>query len=116
MVPSLTLTVWPTVMPSEAIVVAEPLGSRTLPVPTAAASGSRVAPVPVIFAAHRADDLATGLRLAREFGLEVVAEGIASAAHLKVLKEIGCTHGQGSLFSKAVDATRVTEMLERRPW
>jgi diguanylate cyclase (GGDEF)-like protein len=54
--------------------------------------------------------------LAREFGLEVVAEGITTAAHLKVLKEIGCTHGQGHMFSKAVDAARVTEMLTNRPW
>ena len=54
--------------------------------------------------------------LAREFGLEVVAEGITSAGQLKVLKEIGCTHGQGHLFSKAVDAARVTEMLATRPW
>ena len=54
--------------------------------------------------------------MAREFGLEVVAEGITSAAHLKVLKEIGCTHGQGNMFSRAVDAARVTEMLQKRPW
>ena len=54
--------------------------------------------------------------LAREFGLEVVAEGITSAAHLKVLKEIGCTHGQGNMFSRAVDAERVTEMITMRPW
>jgi EAL domain-containing protein (putative c-di-GMP-specific phosphodiesterase class I) len=54
--------------------------------------------------------------LAREFGLEVVAEGITSAAHLKMLKEIGCTHGQGNMFSRAVDANRVTEMLVTRPW
>jgi diguanylate cyclase (GGDEF)-like protein len=54
--------------------------------------------------------------LAREFGLEVVAEGITTAGHLKVLKEIGCTHGQGHMFSKAVDAARVTEMITKRPW
>ena len=54
--------------------------------------------------------------LAREFGLEVVAEGITTAGHLKVLKEIGCTHGQGHMFSKAVDATTVTGMLTKRPW
>jgi EAL domain-containing protein (putative c-di-GMP-specific phosphodiesterase class I) len=54
--------------------------------------------------------------LAREFGLEVVAEGITTAGHLKVLKEIGCTHGQGHMFSKAVDAARVTEMITSRPW
>jgi diguanylate cyclase (GGDEF)-like protein len=54
--------------------------------------------------------------LAREFGLDVVAEGIASAGHLKVLQEIGCTHGQGQLFSPAVVASGVTAMLRERPW
>jgi diguanylate cyclase (GGDEF)-like protein len=54
--------------------------------------------------------------LAREFGLDVVAEGITSAGHLKVLQDIGCTHGQGPLFSPAVDATGVTAMLQQRPW
>jgi len=54
--------------------------------------------------------------LAREFGLDVVAEGITSAGHLKALQEIGCTHGQGPLFSPAVDAAGVTAMLQQRPW
>ena len=54
--------------------------------------------------------------LAREFGLDVVAEGITSAGHLKVLQDIGCTHGQGPLFSQAVDAYGVTAMLQQRPW
>ncbi|HEU4702730.1 MAG TPA: GGDEF domain-containing protein [Conexibacter sp.] len=54
--------------------------------------------------------------LAREFGLDVVAEGITSAGHLKMLQDIGCTHGQGPLFSPAVDADGVTAMLQQRPW
>jgi diguanylate cyclase (GGDEF)-like protein len=54
--------------------------------------------------------------LAREFGLEVVAEGITTAAHLKMLKEIGCTHGQGHMFSRAVDAGALTRMIAERPW
>ena len=54
--------------------------------------------------------------LAREFGLDVVAEGITSAGHLKVLQEIGCTHGQGPLFSPAVDASGISAMLQQRPW
>jgi len=54
--------------------------------------------------------------LAREFGLDVVAEGITSAGHLKVLQEIGCTHGQGPLFSPAVDASGISAMLVQRPW
>jgi diguanylate cyclase (GGDEF)-like protein len=54
--------------------------------------------------------------LAREFGLDVVAEGITSAGHLKVLQEIGCTHGQGQLFSSAVEAEGLAAMLRERPW
>ena len=54
--------------------------------------------------------------LAREFGLDVVAEGVTTAGHLKALKEIGCTHGQGHMFSPAVGADRITEMLTNRPW
>lgn len=54
--------------------------------------------------------------LAREFGLDVVAEGISSAGHLTVLQDIGCTHGQGPLFSSAVEASVITRMLETRPW
>ena len=54
--------------------------------------------------------------LSREFGLDVVAEGIAAASHLTTLQEIGCTHGQGPLFSSAVEATVISRMLQARPW
>ncbi|MEP6733116.1 MAG: GGDEF domain-containing protein [bacterium] len=54
--------------------------------------------------------------LAREFGLDVVAEGISAAGHLTVLQEIGCTHGQGPLFSSAVEADGIWRMLHDRPW
>ena len=54
--------------------------------------------------------------LSREFGLDVVAEGIAAASHLTTLQEIGCTHGQGPLFSSAVDASAISRMLRDRPW
>ncbi len=54
--------------------------------------------------------------LSREFGLDVVAEGIAAAGHLTTLQEIGCTHGQGPLFSSAVEASVISRMLHARPW
>ena len=54
--------------------------------------------------------------LARELGLEIIAEGVASAGHLKVLQELGCTHGQGPLFSRAIDASGIGAMLLKRPW
>jgi diguanylate cyclase (GGDEF)-like protein len=54
--------------------------------------------------------------LSREFGLDVVAEGIAAASHLTTLQDIGCTHGQGPLFSSAVEAPAISRMLHARPW
>jgi EAL domain-containing protein (putative c-di-GMP-specific phosphodiesterase class I) len=54
--------------------------------------------------------------LARELKLDVVAEGVSSQSHLKLLKALGCTHGQGQLFSPAVPASGITAMLRKRPW
>ena len=54
--------------------------------------------------------------LAREFGLDVIAEGISAAGHLTVLQDIGCTHGQGPLFSSAVEGPVISRMLHSRPW
>jgi diguanylate cyclase (GGDEF)-like protein len=54
--------------------------------------------------------------LARELSLDVVAEGVSSTSHLKVLQALGCTHGQGQLFSPAVRASGITAMLRERPW
>jgi diguanylate cyclase (GGDEF)-like protein len=54
--------------------------------------------------------------LARELKLDVVAEGVSSTSHLKVLQGIGCTQAQGQLFSPAVQASGITAMLRDRPW
>ena len=54
--------------------------------------------------------------MARELSLDVVAEGVSSTSHLKVLQALGCTHGQGQLFSPAVQASGITAMLRERPW
>ena len=59
----------------------------------------------------------TVVGLARDLGLEIVAEGVSAGEHLKMLQELGCTHGQGPLFSSPVDATGVTRLLRAgRPW
>ena len=42
------------------------------------------------------------LRMAEGLGLGVVAEGIETAGQHRALRELGCLHGQGYLFSRAV--------------
>jgi EAL domain-containing protein (putative c-di-GMP-specific phosphodiesterase class I) len=48
-----------------------------------------------------------GLKL----GLRIVAEGITSVEQRRRLVELGCILGQGHLFAKAADCSRVTDML-----
>ena len=50
-------------------------------------------------------------QLSRTLGLDTVAEGIENMAQLETLREIGCTFGQGFLFSTPLPAAELSEML-----
>ena len=43
--------------------------------------------------------------MARTLGIETVAEGVETQAQADVLKELGCTYGQGYLFGRPIDQT-----------
>ena len=49
--------------------------------------------------------------LAHGLGIDVVAEGIETAAQADRLRDLGCDRGQGFLFSAALPASRVTRAL-----
>jgi EAL domain-containing protein (putative c-di-GMP-specific phosphodiesterase class I) len=51
------------------------------------------------------------INLATSLGIEIVAEGIESTAHEAHLLSLGCHTGQGYLYSKAVTAATVSQML-----
>jgi EAL domain-containing protein (putative c-di-GMP-specific phosphodiesterase class I) len=50
--------------------------------------------------------------LAKNLGMEVVAEGIERPDQVAMLRQMGCQLGQGYLFSKPVDAAS-SELLLR---
>jgi EAL domain-containing protein (putative c-di-GMP-specific phosphodiesterase class I) len=52
------------------------------------------------------------VQLAQALGMTTVAEGIESAEDLAMLRAAGCSEGQGFLFSEAVPAARILEMIE----
>ncbi|PYQ55493.1 MAG: hypothetical protein DMF78_01795 [Acidobacteria bacterium] len=60
---------------------------------------------------HKAEIIRTIVALGHDLGLEVVAEGIETPAQLAELREMGCDHGQGYLFSRPVDAAAAGAML-----
>lgn len=53
------------------------------------------------------------IALARNLGLEVVAEGIETVLQPDLLKELGCGQGQGFYFSEAVGAESATELIRK---
>jgi diguanylate cyclase (GGDEF)-like protein/PAS domain S-box-containing protein len=53
--------------------------------------------------------------LARNLGMEVVAEGVETAEHLTALRALQCNYGQGYLFAKPLEAQAATALLLASP-
>jgi len=56
----------------------------------------------------------TILMLGNNLGLEVVAEGVETAAQLELLQTLGCRLGQGYLFSRPITAEEAAKLLLER--
>ncbi|MBL0936385.1 MAG: EAL domain-containing protein [Rhizobiaceae bacterium] len=57
----------------------------------------------------------TILDLARNMGMEVVAEGTETADHVDMLRDMGCGFAQGYFFSRPVDAEAARALLAQVP-
>lgn len=60
------------------------------------------------------DIVETILTLARNLGLEVIAEGVETAEQLSHLQKMGCQYGQGYFISKPLDFAAVVALLRPR--
>lgn len=49
--------------------------------------------------------------MAQDLNLKTIAEGVETLEQLHILKNLGCPYGQGFLFSKAQEASCVTQLL-----
>ncbi|MGD9793095.1 MAG: putative bifunctional diguanylate cyclase/phosphodiesterase [Acidimicrobiia bacterium] len=55
--------------------------------------------------------------MGRRLGLSLTAEGVENEEQARALRELGCPEAQGYLWSKAVEAERLAEMLLKgAPW
>jgi len=59
------------------------------------------------------DTVPSVLRLGRDLSLSVVAEGVETVEQLVLLRNSGCTLGQGHLFSPALELEAATEIVAR---
>ena len=56
----------------------------------------------------------TIMTLARDLGIDAIAEGVETAEQLAQLKELGCKYGQGYLFSKPLDGAAAGKWVAER--
>ena len=54
------------------------------------------------------------LSMAKALGLDVVAEGVETAAQHRVLQDMGCRYGQGYLYSPPLDAEAFARWVQER--
>jgi diguanylate cyclase (GGDEF)-like protein/PAS domain S-box-containing protein len=55
------------------------------------------------------------VRLARELGMGLIAEGVETAAHMDQLRALDCPHAQGYLFSQPLTAGELAPLLGGAP-
>jgi diguanylate cyclase (GGDEF)-like protein/PAS domain S-box-containing protein len=57
----------------------------------------------------------TIIALARNLGLDIVAEGVETAAQVEQLRTLVCDYGQGYFFAKPLECDAATALLEQMP-
>ena len=66
---------------------------------------------------ENAEIVRTIVALAKNLGMDIVAEGVETTEQLQRLRHLHCEHGQGYLFSRPMDARQATELVKRiRDW
>ena len=54
------------------------------------------------------------IQIGRSLGIEVVAEGVETMKHARILKDLGCDLLQGYALSRPMDAAKLTAFLSAR--
>jgi EAL domain-containing protein (putative c-di-GMP-specific phosphodiesterase class I) len=57
----------------------------------------------------------TIINLAHNLGMDVVAEGVETAEHTRLLRDLGCEYAQGYFFSRPLEASAAEDLLRRNP-
>jgi diguanylate cyclase (GGDEF)-like protein len=53
--------------------------------------------------------------LARQLGVPVIAEGVESAEHLRLVRELGCEYAQGYHFARPLPADATADLMASQP-
>jgi EAL domain-containing protein (putative c-di-GMP-specific phosphodiesterase class I) len=64
---------------------------------------------------ENAEIVRTIILLSRDYGMQVIGEGIETAAQVAVLRELRCRYGQGFYFARPMDAANTEALLASDP-
>jgi len=60
--------------------------------------------------------VASIIEIGKSLGIEVVAEGVETMEHARILKELGCDILQGYLFGRPMEAKAFKAFAQSRKW
>ncbi len=72
--------------------------------------------MPIVHSAGQRQLVGSIIDIGRSLGIEVLAEGVETMQHAKVLRQLGCNALQGYAFAKAMSADDLIEFVQSRRW
>lgn len=72
--------------------------------------------MPIVHSAGQRQLVGSIIDIGRSLGIEVLAEGVETMEHAKVLRQLGCNALQGYAFAKAMSATDLVGFVQSRRW
>ncbi|MFN7104182.1 MAG: EAL domain-containing protein [Pseudorhizobium sp.] len=70
----------------------------------------------IVDSREQQDLLRSIIDIGHSLGICVVAEGVETGAHVRILRELGCDVLQGYALAKPMDAAHLIEFLDRQGW
>jgi len=71
---------------------------------------------PIVHSAGQRQLVGSIIDIGRSLGIEVLAEGVETMEHAKVLRKLGCNALQGYAFARAMSAGELVEFVQSRRW
>ena len=72
--------------------------------------------MPIVRSAGQRQLVGSIIDIGRSLGIEVLAEGVETMEHARVLRQLGCNALQGYAFAKAMSADDLVEFVQSRRW
>ena len=72
--------------------------------------------MPIVHSAGQRQLVGSIIDIGRSLGIEVLAEGVETMQHAKVLRQLGCNALQGYAFAKAMSAADLIGFVQSRRW